>query len=364
MFSSSAAANLAQQTHYHLSHPHANQQHTHQPLHNNQHMSISQHLPSPPFFSMTQHGLNQPTNHSQQPNQPVTTQSTMPSFMDANQQLIAHFSQPTATSGHFVTDSSQYMTVVPQQHQPTSQLHDSGDANFNPVAFFQQNQSSTILHHPNQHQLQHPQQQISCTNLMTGNLTNASQVIIDSSSNGLFRLSKEASIVDTNPASIVMNSISGLRQQPRTIAINSSSVGNNGISNRNNSSIDIRQVPNNNNSNVSVKLNAYNNVALSNSVNQNHTTNTKNINSKSKNNGGKKKSKPETHRNTESPRRIFACPTCCKGFTEKFNMKRHMQIHSQSRPKYTCNECSKSFAWKDNFIRHKKAAHGANLQQY
>lgn len=56
-------------------------------------------------------------------------------------------------------------------------------------------------------------------------------------------------------------------------------------------------------------------------------------------------------------RKTFNCPTCSKVFTEKFNMKRHMQIHSQSRPKYVCNECSKSFAWKDNFIRHKKAAH-------
>lgn len=63
-------------------------------------------------------------------------------------------------------------------------------------------------------------------------------------------------------------------------------------------------------------------------------------------------------RNSESPRRTFNCPTCGKGFTEKFNMKRHMQIHAQSRPKYICNECTKSFAWKDNFIRHKKAAHG------
>lgn len=75
-----------------------------------------------------------------------------------------------------------------------------------------------------------------------------------------------------------------------------------------------------------------------------------------------KKSPPKN--GGDSPRRTFACPTCGKGFTEKFNMKRHMQIHSQSRPKYICNECSKSFAWKDNFIRHKKAAHGTNSIQY
>lgn len=74
--------------------------------------------------------------------------------------------------------------------------------------------------------------------------------------------------------------------------------------------------------------------------------------------------KRSSSKNGDSPRRTFACPTCGKGFTEKFNMKRHMQIHSQSRPKYVCNECSKSFAWKDNFIRHKKAAHGNNSIQY
>lgn len=75
----------------------------------------------------------------------------------------------------------------------------------------------------------------------------------------------------------------------------------------------------------------------------------------------KKSSSSSTSKNGgDSPRRTFACPTCGKGFTEKFNMKRHMQIHSQTRTKFICNECSKSFAWKDNFIRHKKAAHGNN----
>lgn len=79
--------------------------------------------------------------------------------------------------------------------------------------------------------------------------------------------------------------------------------------------------------------------------------------SKGKNNT-RRDSKPANRRSqSESPRRIFACPSCKKEFREKFNMKRHMQIHAPSRPKFVCNECSKSFAWKDNFIRHRKAAH-------
>lgn len=91
-------------------------------------------------------------------------------------------------------------------------------------------------------------------------------------------------------------------------------------------------------------------------------------NNKSKNSNytsSNKKYKAENRvKNCDSPRRTFECPVCGKSFTEKFNMKRHMQIHSQSRPKYICNECSKSFAWKDNFIRHKKAAHETNVTQF
>lgn len=91
-----------------------------------------------------------------------------------------------------------------------------------------------------------------------------------------------------------------------------------------------------------------------------------NKSSRSNNNSSSnRKFKAESRlKNCDSPRRTFECPVCSKGFTEKFNMKRHMQIHSQSRPKYICNECSKSFAWKDNFIRHKKAAHETNVPQF
>lgn len=84
--------------------------------------------------------------------------------------------------------------------------------------------------------------------------------------------------------------------------------------------------------------------------------------SKTKGANSKKIQKPD--KNPDPNRRTFSCPTCGKGFTENFNMKRHMQIHSQTRPKFECNECSKTFAWKDNFVRHKKAAHDNVLEPF
>lgn len=114
----------------------------------------------------------------------------------------------------------------------------------------------------------------------------------------------------------------------------------------------------NNNSNINININ--NNITSGSNCSNN---NGRNSNIKSKSNTSKTSSnvrrdkQAASQKGSNSPRRTFTCPTCAKGFTEKFNMKRHMQIHSQSRPKYVCNECSKSFAWKDNFIRHKKASH-------
>ncbi|XP_053213356.1 protein tramtrack, beta isoform-like isoform X1 [Panonychus citri] len=56
-------------------------------------------------------------------------------------------------------------------------------------------------------------------------------------------------------------------------------------------------------------------------------------------------------------KRHYQCPECFKTFTEKGNMKRHTQIHSQNRNRFMCDLCSKCFAWKDNFNRHRRIAH-------
>ena len=56
-------------------------------------------------------------------------------------------------------------------------------------------------------------------------------------------------------------------------------------------------------------------------------------------------------------KRHYQCPDCFKTFTEKGNMKRHTQIHSQHRDRFVCDICSKCFAWKDNFHRHRRLAH-------
>lgn len=113
------------------------------------------------------------------------------------------------------------------------------------------------------------------------------------------------------------------------------------------------------------KLDNINQVNYDSQNSNNHTNSKSKGNSSGSNSGsnGRREKTTNQSRNSESPRTKFYCPTCNKGFTEKFNMKRHMQIHFPSREKYECDECSKSFAWKDNFIRHKKAAHGASAQQ-
>lgn len=53
----------------------------------------------------------------------------------------------------------------------------------------------------------------------------------------------------------------------------------------------------------------------------------------------------------------YQCPVCLKAFSEKGNMKRHTQIHSQQRHRYMCDLCSKCFSWKDNFNRHRRTHH-------
>ena len=45
------------------------------------------------------------------------------------------------------------------------------------------------------------------------------------------------------------------------------------------------------------------------------------------------------------------CDFCGKGFSQKKNLTRHLQIHSPTK-NYTCNICEKNFYWKDVLDRH------------
>lgn len=377
MFTSSTATNLAQQHHLPsqiIGNSHANQQQQlshHQPQHGNQQLSIGQNFASQPLFSLAHQ------NH--------LAHQQAPQFLDSNQHLVAQFSHQTAalTNSHFadglsVADASQFVSVMQQQQQQNQQLQNGGV--FNPAAFFQQHHSSNsgASQHLQSNHSSH-QQQLTCANVMSTsaasvdnlNLASASQVILDSTGNGLLRLHNGTSIVNGDQPSLAVSSISDLRQQPRAPASGSNSGNNctNGNNNRSNSidsNFNASKLMTNHCSSINTNTNNNSSITTSNSNtndNNNYTSNTKSS-SKSKSNGNNKKDKSESRRDSESPRRTFACPTCGKGFTEKFNMKRHMQIHSQSRPKHICNECLKSFAWKDNFIRHRKAAHGNNIQQY
>lgn len=409
MFTSSSAANLAQQSH-HLNHLHSNQQqqqhHFNQIQHGSNHssMSTNQHFVGQPLFSLNHHNQHQNHGGSHNRHQPLQPQAqiVMPQFSEPNQHL-AHFNHPSVT-GHFavdslsVSDANQFATVM--QQQASSHIHDA--SRFDASTLFQQHHSTTANQHSSNHQ---SQPQIVSANVITTNLdnfclTNNGHVLINPTVNRLSNTTTATGILsEEDHSAIVMNTINNLhhhqqqQQQPPIISCNNasnntnksacSSLNNKVNSNRSSSggsssssnSSSCSNLINSGSSNV-LKMTTtstssnHNNIASSISINSHSSNHNRNNNNKSSNNkssksnGHSKRDKPEGNRNSESPRRIFECPTCFKGFTEKFNMRRHMQIHSQSRPKYICNECSKSFAWKDNFIRHKKAAHGTNIQYH
>lgn len=60
------------------------------------------------------------------------------------------------------------------------------------------------------------------------------------------------------------------------------------------------------------------------------------------------------HSNTGKPR--HTCHVCLKTFTHGFTLKRHMELHSNSRTTIFCEVCSKSYSCRDSFLRHKKSS--------
>lgn len=61
-----------------------------------------------------------------------------------------------------------------------------------------------------------------------------------------------------------------------------------------------------------------------------------------------------SHDNSTKPK--HTCLVCQKTFTHGFTLKRHMKLHSQSRPPIFCDVCSKSYSCKDSYLRHKKSS--------
>lgn len=426
MFASSPSVGPAAQQTHHLNHLHSNldqqQQTNQQQLHHQQHqsphpsdfsnLSTNQQFVSQPLFSLI-HGQHQSHGaHHQQPLQ-SQAQTVMPQFLETNQYLVAHFNQEPV-SGHFgvdtlsVSDATQFVSVMQQQQQQHSSSHLQDAGRFDATTFFHQpsfNQHHTTTlskhnqpHQPqqnqhNHHHQQEQEQQLISTDVITTDAPNLSltntigHVSINPGVNSIFRLNTTTSTnnVSGDQTTLMMDAINNLREQRPIMNCNNITTTSNAICSNNVCSHRSSSSSSNSNSSSGCGSNlirnsgpivtksatnsssSNNDIALSISMNYNGYNNSyarKKVTNNKVSESHTKREKLESSRNSESPRRIFSCPTCCKGFTEKFNMKRHMQIHSQSRPKYTCNECSKSFAWKDNFIRHKKAAHATSLQQY
>lgn len=55
-----------------------------------------------------------------------------------------------------------------------------------------------------------------------------------------------------------------------------------------------------------------------------------------------------------SPAAGFACPSCGRVFSKRYNAQVHMRKHTQTRP-FSCTICSKSFMWKSSLKSHKEA---------
>jgi len=405
-----------QQDHHSVHHLQANYHHNYQHHHmqhynndvNPNHSSIQQHqLSNSSFFSIASPNLIQPPTQLQAHPMPSAKATNFLASASspgiANHHLVARFNQHSAalSNGRSVDDlgatgTNQFVSVM--QRQQTTQLHDAGA--FNPAAFFAFNRGSNLasqhhsdqaisdhqLHHHSQrqgqqdhiHQQQLPQQHQSA--VMTTNLfgrsressslsTGSRNVIADQACAGLLKLDDSSVLVGVDQQTLTLNTINDLRQHPRVSACSDSnnfnsknghrsSIGNRGIMVPKASPPGTKPTSNGLMNGVASISNDDVHTASGCLSSGNRITMNSKSGSKSKMNGNTRKDKTSNfHANSESPRRTFACPTCGKGFSEKFNMKRHMQIHSQARPKYICNECSKSFAWKDNFIRHKKAAH-------
>lgn len=317
----------------------------------------------PHSFPTLQHGpmFQLPSSHhfeanhliatNQQHQQYFQAQARVVQMLDSNQPLITHFNQHATgilecrnnEESCFATGASPYVTSAAlqqqqqqnqqpeQQHQQQMQIHLNNSAS-------DMTQSFVYNHHA------------------LGLLTNQP---IDESG---FISNPVARVQCSPPSSSVSNHLLSNVSQSTKSSESLCSGSNSSTSDAANHKLGLSQVSVNGNEVENGTL--ANNSVDNNNVADGPISNTRHMkhNNSNKSRGQKNKIvKANCLRSsqTSSLRRTFSCPTCSKSFTEKFNMKRHMQVHSQTRPKFLCNECTKSFAWKDNFIRHKRAAHSS-----
>ena len=61
--------------------------------------------------------------------------------------------------------------------------------------------------------------------------------------------------------------------------------------------------------------------------------------------------------------RSFVCDTCHKGFTQKYNLKKHQRIHTGEKA-FKCETCSKSFTQKGQLKSHQIVHTGAKPYEW
>ena len=60
-------------------------------------------------------------------------------------------------------------------------------------------------------------------------------------------------------------------------------------------------------------------------------------------------------RNTHE--KLYQCKECCKSFSQRGDLKRHIMIHTSEKP-YKCEICDMSFTQKGNLMTHKRTHTG------
>lgn len=58
----------------------------------------------------------------------------------------------------------------------------------------------------------------------------------------------------------------------------------------------------------------------------------------------------------------FECDICKLKFASNYNLKRHMRIHDQERPRWHCEHCDKSFTRRDSLPKHINFVHKEQMQ--
>lgn len=58
----------------------------------------------------------------------------------------------------------------------------------------------------------------------------------------------------------------------------------------------------------------------------------------------------------------FECDICKLKFASNYNLKRHMRIHDQERPRWQCEYCDKSFTRRDSLPKHINFVHKDQMQ--